>query len=80
MAPYTLSLRDPTGAEVEELQSDMVWDPSQREEYVANTDWNQTLERLYRAARRSALNIDTLVTSLLNEIRPKMLPDDDEPF
>lgn len=74
-APFVLTLLDSAGAEVEKVESDTRWDSEYETSFVTSTPWNDKLEHLYTVARRSALNIDDVVDSLLAD-----LPPDPEPF
>ncbi|MCC2318796.1 hypothetical protein [Cellulomonas chengniuliangii] len=77
--PYVFELFDDQGVAVESLMTrwfntpDAPW-----EEGGEPADWNETLEDLYHAARRNALNIDRVIGSLLKSLNAD--EGDDPPF
>lgn len=64
LLPYQLRVYDPHGTVVETLD----WIPSE-EPYGPLP--NRVMADLYSAARRSALNIDTVIRGILDEIDPE---------
>jgi hypothetical protein len=74
-APYQLSVYNDNGARVEALTS--VWD--QGNWGAEEKPWNAVLEELYGVARNSALNIDSVLDSILKDVEHPPA-DDDIPF
>lgn len=66
---YSMRILNSRGTLVEELRSESApeapWGTSTP---AAGAAWNETLSSLHNAARRRALNIDTLITSVLRDL------------
>ena len=60
-APHSLTIFNEDGVAVESLSSS--WDDQGLPEH-----WNDFLESLYEAARRRALNIDSVISDLLGDL------------
>ncbi|MEV0803929.1 hypothetical protein AB0I34_39990 [Kribbella sp. NPDC050281] len=70
---YVLRLLNPRGTLVESLQTAYVGEPTRADDPWAGKTfeparWNETLELLYDAARRSALDIDAVLDAALNDL------------
>jgi hypothetical protein len=65
-SPYVLELFDESDGLREQLQSGYEFDASGN--YEMPHEWNETLARLYHLARRAALRLDELSTSILEDI------------
>ncbi|HWL37316.1 MAG TPA: hypothetical protein VNQ77_14125 [Frankiaceae bacterium] len=74
-APFQLDVYSDSGTVVDSLESELRWDEEAQVDYPA--EWNDALETLYERAKRSALNIDTVIDSLIAEL-PE--PDTAPPF
>lgn len=65
--PYILTVFDSSGRRVETLESS--WDQGDTVLGIRQAArWNDLLRNLYEAARRRALNIDTVLDALINDL------------
>ena len=64
VSPFVLELFNADGVLAESLESDWVADEYEQQPMP----WNGTLSDLFEAARRAALDIDRLTTSLLRDL------------
>jgi hypothetical protein len=72
--PYVMEVFDPAGRKVESLETGWFTDENTMEDYPF--EWNETLRLLFETARAQALNIDSVINALLQEIKPPKASDD----
>jgi hypothetical protein len=62
--PYRMTIHNPEGQEVDALEQE--WEAYEGESYPA--DWNVTLADLFEAARRNALDIDSVLNGIIQDL------------
>jgi hypothetical protein len=65
--PYSLSVFDSGGRKVESLKTGWYVSETDFEDDREAFEWNDLFKALYEAARGHALNIDTVINSLIND-------------
>jgi hypothetical protein len=63
--PFTLIVIDPQGRRIESLTTGWTRDEEGRPQ---NYEWNELWRRLYNAARSRALNIDSVIDSIIRDV------------
>lgn len=68
-APFLVELLNPNGVNIERIESD--WEPGtgpQGQRLRIGASWNKELSALFESARSAAINLDGVITGILDEI------------